>query len=122
MSFRNSKVQSYNRIKGGNENMANPELLLIGILRALAEVALLTLFGQGLLAFLAGSRRATNPVYRLFQIVTSPVIRAVRFITPKIVIDRHIPFVSFVLLFWLWIGLAAAKRYVCAVQSLNCGF
>lgn len=101
--------------------MANPELLIIGILRALTEVALLTLFGQGLLALLAGARRTTNPVYRVFQVVTKPVIQAVRFITPKLVIDKHIPIVAFFLLFWLWIGLAAAKRYICVAQGLNCG-
>lgn len=101
--------------------MENPELFIISILRALTEVALLTLFGQGLLALLAGARRATNPVYRVFQVITGPVIRAVRFITPRLVIDRHIPVVAFFLLFWLWIGLAAVKRYVCAAQGLNCG-
>ena len=100
--------------------MANPELLIISILRALTEVALLTLFGQGLLALLAGSRRATNPVYRVFQVVTGPVIRAVRFITPKLVIDRHIPVVTFFLLFWLWIFLAYVKRIICAANELNC--
>jgi len=92
--------------------MANPELLIISILRALTEVALLTLLGQGLLALLAGSRRATNPVYRVFQVVTAPVLRAVRFITPRPVIDRHIPLVAFFLLFWLWILLAYLKRVV----------
>lgn len=101
--------------------MANPELFILSILRALTEVALLTLFGQGLLALLAGARRANNPVYRVFQVITRPVIQGVRFITPRVVIDRHIPVVAFFLLFWLWIGLAAVKRYVCAVQGLNCG-
>lgn len=100
--------------------MANPELLIISILRALTEVALLTLFGQGLLALLAGSRRATNPVYRVFQVITEPVIRAVRFITPRLVIDRHIPIVSFFLLFWMWIFLAYVKRIVCEANGLNC--
>ena len=50
--------------------MANPELLIISILRALTEVALLTLLGQGLLALLAGGRRETNPVYRVFKVIT----------------------------------------------------
>jgi hypothetical protein len=101
--------------------MANPELFLISVLRALTEVALLTLFGQGLLALLAGARRATNPVYRVFQVVTKPIIQTVRYLTPRVIIDRHIPVVAFFLLFWLWIGLAAVKRYVCVAQGLNCG-
>ncbi len=100
--------------------MANPELLIISILRALTEVALLTLLGQGLLALLAGSRRATNPVYQLFRVITGPVIRAVRCITPRLVIDRHIPVVAFFLLFWLWIFLAYVKRILCEANGLNC--
>ena len=100
--------------------MANPELLILSILRALTEVALLPLLRQGLLALLAGSRRATNPVYQLFDVITRPAIKAVRFITPKLIIDRHIPLVTFFLLFWLWIFLAYVKRIICAANQLNC--
>jgi hypothetical protein len=92
--------------------MAQPELLLLGVLRALVEVALLALLGQGLLALLAGARRDTNPIYMLFKIVTKPAIVASRWITPKLVIDKHIPFVAFFLLFWLWIFLAWAKQFL----------
>jgi len=92
--------------------MASTELLLLGVLRALVEVALLALLGQGLLALLAGARRDTNPIYMLFKIVTKPAIVAARWITPKLVIDKHIPFVAFFLLFWLWIFLAWAKQFL----------
>jgi hypothetical protein len=100
--------------------MANPEILIISIMRALTEVAMLTLLGQGLLAVLAGSRRATNPVYQLFQIVTRPVLRIARFITPRMILDKHLPYVAFFLLFWLWITLALLKRYFCALGGLAC--
>lgn len=100
--------------------MANPELLILSILRALTEVAMLSLLGQGLVAFLAGSRRATNPVYQLFNVITRPVVKAVRCVTPKIIIDRHVPFVTFFLLFWLWILLAYVKRILCELNGLNC--
>ena len=100
--------------------MANPELLILSILRALTEVAMLSLLGQGLVAFLAGSRRATNPIYQLFNVITGPVVKAVRFVTPKVIIDRHLPFVTFFLLFWLWILLAYVKRIMCELNGLNC--
>ena len=100
--------------------MANPELLILSILRALTEVAMLSLLGQGLVAFLAGSRRATNPVYQLFDVITRPVVKAVRLITPKVIIDRHLPYVTFFLVFWLWILLAYIKRIVCELQGINC--
>lgn len=101
--------------------MANPEILIISILRALTEVALLTLLGQGLLALLAGARRATNPVYQVFQVVTKPVLHIVRIITPKVILDKHVPFVAFFMLFWLWIFLAFVKRSLCSMEGVVCG-
>ncbi len=101
--------------------MANPEILIISILRALTEVALLSLLGQGLVAFLAGSKRATNPVYLLFQVITKPVLRIVRATTPLVIIDKHVPFVAFFLLFWLWILLAYVKRALCGIEGAVCG-
>lgn len=100
--------------------MSHPELLILGVLRALVEVALLFLVGQGLLAFLAGSRRHNNGVYKLFVLVTSPVLKIVRFIAPPQIIDKHLPFVAFFLLFWCWIGLAYLKKAYCDANMLQC--
>jgi hypothetical protein len=86
--------------------MTSPELFLLSVLRALVEVAMLFLLGQGLLALLAGSRRHTNTIYQLFVIVTKPVLKIVRLVSPPQIIDKHLPFVAFFLLFWIWIGLA----------------
>ena len=90
--------------------MNPPELMVISIIRALVEVAGFTLLGQGILGLFAGKSRDSNAVYRLMQTVTRPVVKIVRFITPGFVLDRHIPFVTFFLLFWIWIALAIAKR------------
>lgn len=100
--------------------MSPPELIIISLIRALTEVALLSLLGQGVLAILAGSGRAANPIYQLFQIVVGPVIKAIRFVLPRIIIDKHLPFVTFFLLFWLWIFLAYLKRLVCEMHRLSC--
>jgi len=96
------------------------DLLLVTIARALVEVAGLALLGQGVLAVLAGRTRDDNLFYRIFQVVTRPVIRAVRFIAPRFILDVHIPFLSFFLLFWLWLALALAKRNLCALHGLAC--
>ena len=53
-------------------------------------------------------------------IVTGPVVRAVRFITPRFIIDAHVPFITFFLLFWLWIVLAVVKRHLCGLHGLAC--
>jgi hypothetical protein len=100
--------------------MAQLEILLISILRTLVEVAGLALLGQGLLAVLAGRKRDANFVYRLFQIITGPVIKLARLITPRFIIDRHLPVLAFFLLFWLWLALAFLKRYLCTLHGLAC--
>lgn len=100
--------------------MAHPELLILGILRALVEVALFFLLGQGILALLAGSRRHGNVIYKLFELITRPVMKIVRFISPPQIIDKHLPFVAFFVLFWCWIGLAWLKRLYCEAHLLQC--
>lgn len=96
------------------------EIMLISILRVLVEVAGYSLIGQGILAVLAGGGREQNIFYRILKTITSPVIRATRAITPRFVIDAHIPFLAFFLLFWIWVALAILKRYVCLSNGLQC--
>jgi hypothetical protein len=96
------------------------DILLVSILRTLVEVAGFALLGQGVLALLAGKYREQNLFYRILRIVTGPVVRAVRFITPRFILDAHIPMLTFFLLFWLWIALALAKRYLCSLHGLAC--
>lgn len=96
------------------------ELLFISMARALVEVAGCFMLGQGLLYVLAGRKRNENFVYQLFSLLTRPVIRFTRVITPRLVRDDHIPFAAFLLLLWLWLGLQMAKRYVCISGGLAC--
>ena len=96
------------------------DILLVSILRTLVEVAGFALLGQGALAILAGKYREQNLFYRMLRVVTGPVVRAVRFITPRFIIDAHIPMLTFFLLFWLWIVLALVKRHLCGLHGLVC--
>jgi hypothetical protein len=96
------------------------EIVALSVTRALVEVAGWFMLGQGVLHLLAGPARERNPVYRLFRLLTSPVIKITRAITPAVVMDRHIPFVAFFLLFWTWIGLQLLKRHFCTMHALAC--
>jgi len=96
------------------------ELLLISAARALIEVAGFALLGQGALALLAGQRRHDNLFYKILQIITAPAIRLTRLITPRIIIDAHLPYLTFFLLLWLWLGLAFLRQTLCAGEGLSC--
>lgn len=100
--------------------MSNPEVFLLSVLLAFVDVALWSLLGQGLVALLAGARRQTNPVYQLFAIITRPAVKAARFITPKFILDSHVPVVAFFLLFWLRVFLAYGRQQLCLAQNLAC--
>ncbi len=82
---------------------------IIVILKALTEVAGLAMIGQGLLYVLAGAKRDQNLVYGIFRTLTSPVMKVTRWITPRIVLDRHLGLVAFFLLIVLWVGLTLMK-------------
>jgi hypothetical protein len=91
----------------------DPNLQVIVILKALTEVAGVAFLGQGVLWLLAGARRDQNQIYKLFQLLTSPVTRVTRAITPRIVLDQHVGMVSFFLLMVLWLFLVVWKANAC---------
>jgi ABC-type uncharacterized transport system permease subunit len=82
---------------------------VIVILKALTEVAGVAMIGQGLLWVLAGAKREQNAIYGIFKTLTSPVMKATRWITPRVVLDQHIGLVAFFLLMVLWLVLTATK-------------
>ena len=84
-------------------------LLAAIIFKALVEVALLVMIGQGLLFVLAGASRHQNLVYRVFATVTQPLMKVTRFVTPRFIVDQHIGLVAFFLLVVLWFVALALK-------------
>ena len=82
---------------------------IIVVLKALTEVAAVAMMGQGILYVLAGSKRNQNAIYGIFKTITSPVMKAARWITPRIVLDQHLGLVAFFLLLLFWFGLTVLK-------------
>jgi len=81
-------------------------LLLVSAVKLIVEIALMALAGQFVLGLLAGTKREGNFFYRLLQVLTQPVVKGVRYIAPRAVLDRHLPFAAFVLLLSISIALA----------------
>lgn len=88
-------------------------LLLVEILKLLAEIALLCLAGQWVLGLLAGKRREENLFYQLFQVLTKPLIRGARLVSPRVVLDQHLPLVAFLLMMFVWIAATLTKIDIC---------
>ena len=92
---------------------------LVIILKGLTEVAMMALIGQGALFILAGARREGNFVYSLLKTVTSPIMKATRYIAPRFVVDAHIGFLALFLLLLIEAILILVKirLYLSAVSG-----
>lgn len=88
-------------------------LLLASAVKLIAEIALLAFLGQWVLGLIAGRHRETNLFYQLLSILTRPFVKAARFITPKVVIDAHVPLVAFLLLSITWVVATLAVISIC---------
>jgi hypothetical protein len=98
-----------------------PELLAVVILKALLELAGMFLLGRGLLYLLAGAKREQNLFYQVMCVVTNPVLKATRWITPSVVLDRHIPYAAFLLVLWIWLGIVFwLLPEMCASGRVDC--
>jgi hypothetical protein len=81
------------------------ELLLVVIVKALAELAGMFLLGRGVLFVLAGGKRMDNIFFQVLAVVTDPIIRAVRWLMPRLVLDGYIPAIAFGLIAWIWLAI-----------------
>jgi hypothetical protein len=88
-------------------------LTVVSTVKLIAEIALLALFGQWVLGLLAGARKEQNLFYQLLAIVGKPFVSLARFVSPKLVLDRHLPLVAFLILGFVWLGVTAYKVKIC---------
>lgn len=88
-------------------------LLLVTSIKLVAEIALLAFLGQWLLALLAGAKRDSNFVYRIFKVLTDPFVRGMRLISPRVVLDRHLPIAAFLLLCFVWLVATFYRIQLC---------
>lgn len=94
-------------------------LLLVSSLKLIAEIALLSLAGRWLLGLLAGAKRDKNLFYQALSVLAGPFTGLVRRVTPALVVDRHIPLVTFMLLFWVWVFALGEKIELCRANPLQ---
>lgn len=88
-------------------------LAVASTIKLIAEIALMALLGQWLLGLLAGARKEQNLFYQILQIMTRPFVSVARLLTPKLVLDRHVPLVAFLLLFFIWLGATIYRVQTC---------
>jgi hypothetical protein len=88
-------------------------LALVTIVKLIAEIALMVLLGQWLLGLLAGAKRDKNIFYQILEIAGRPFVMLARLVSPKFVVERHLPLVAFFLLLFVWLGATILKIQTC---------
>ena len=102
------------RVSGREPSLAEHRLLLfVSAIKLVVEIALMALAGQFVLGLLAGAKRDGNIFYRTLQVVTGPVLKGVRWMAPRVVLDRHIPLAALVLLASAWMVATVVKVDIC---------
>jgi hypothetical protein len=88
-------------------------LLILSSLKLVTEIALLALLGQGVLGLMASQGKERNPFYLILRAVGRPFVILMRWLTPRMVLDRHLPLATFLCLLLAWFVLTAAKITHC---------
>ena len=95
--------------------------LLLVILHTLILVAGLSLLGQGIVGLFNWRRRHENFVYHVFAIIARPVVSFARLVTPRVILDQHVPLVAFLLLLFGYFGVGLWHREVCLQDLTQAG-
>lgn len=88
-------------------------LAIITAVKLIAEIALMALLGQWLLGLLAGAKRDKNIFYQILQVMGKPFVALARRVSPKFVVEQHLPLVAFLLLAFVWLGATILKVQTC---------
>ena len=83
------------------------------LVKLIAEIALMALIGRWVLGLLAGQKRDSNLFYQLLDMAVRPFVWSARRISPRVVLDRHVPLVAFCLLAFTWLVVTVWRIQLC---------
>lgn len=66
-----------------------------------------------MLRLLIGARREHNFFYQILHLVSRPFVVAARWLTPRFVLQQHLPLVACLLLGLVWFAVTVAKVSYC---------
>ena len=88
-------------------------LLAMVILKSLVELSLMFIVGRFILGLLAGAKRQTNVFWQLLDVASKPALWLTRRVSPRLILDQHIPLAAASWLIIAWVLVATAKIDIC---------
>ncbi len=88
-------------------------LLAVVIAKSLIELSLMFIVGRFLLGLLAGAKRDQNVFWQLLDVASKPALWITRKISPKLILDQHIPLATSSWLLIAWVLMVQLKIDMC---------
>ncbi len=88
-------------------------LLTVVILKSLIELSLMFIVGRFLLGLLAGAKRHTNVFWQMLDVAAKPCLWLTRKVSPRLVLDQHIPLAAASWLVMAWVLVVKLKIDLC---------
>ena len=88
-------------------------LLAVVILKSLIELSLMFIVGRFILGLLAGAKKSTNIFWQLLDIAAKPALYITRKLSPKLILDQHIPLAAASWLVIAWVFVVKQKIELC---------
>lgn len=88
-------------------------LLAVVIAKSLIELSLMFIVARFILGLLAGARRSTNMFWQLLDIAARPALWITRRVSPRLILDKHIPLAAASWLLIAWVVVVKIKIDLC---------
>jgi hypothetical protein len=88
-------------------------LLVAVVLKSLIELSLMFIVGRFLLGLMAGAKKQANIFWQMLDIAAKPALWLTRAVSPKIILDQHIPLATASWLVVAWVVVTKYKIDLC---------
>ena len=88
-------------------------LLAVVIAKSLIELSIMFIIGRFLLGLMAGPKRDNNVFWQLLDVASKPALWITRKISPKLILDQHIPLATSSWLIIAWVFVVKLKVDLC---------
>ncbi len=93
-------------------------LLAVVIAKSLIELSLMFIVGRFLLGLLAGANRDNNVFWQLLDVASKPALWLTRKLSPRLILDQHIPLAASSLLLIAWVFMVQLKIEICLEMGI----
>lgn len=88
-------------------------LLIVVIAKSLIELSLMFIVARFVLGLLAGAKRDTNVFWQLLDVAAKPALWLTRRVSPRLILDQHIPLATASWLLVAWVLVVKLKIDLC---------